>query len=637
MRPFLLPGDEPKFGQHVEIFKFMQIGTIIRVDNELNLVDITFDSNMGTSTNVPITSPFYTGRAFIGGMPEVGSQVVCGFVKNTNNIGFPIIVSYFNPFYLKSIQYSYDRGKAPNDLKSLESIKDKIGYNVTRLKRRKLYPGDINLESSQGAELVLDHDVMLADANLNEISISSTDNSIISSSVINKIFTSGVKLTSGIIERSDVALMDSLVLADGDEQTIITDNLNSIDKNGQPFSEFKLVVNEVSYGTLMGSRIDQDPSTIEDIPLVTQTFGTVVGDRKSDMERYGRVLKPQIFTSAIEAIVNSQDLICIPSEYTTIASAYQLNFKSGTKIDIDKEGHTFVKLSASSGRHALGAGRSLEMATDGSIKLVVGRNANQQRSIDLDTTGACSINIGNDDRNLKSIDLITSRSIYVTVKAPDRLGYALKESYKGNVLRDVRGNQEITVSGNYTITVQGKIQENILGTKVENYINDKLTNYGGSFSEILIGTRKSVIGGLGSSGTVFGVDTTIATGGSSLTATLGSVKETLLKGDRTTSVLVGNIEETIGIGDKTIKITTGNFDVNITAGKVTITNNLGTIEISMAGTIDITSNIKVNVNAPLVDLGSSPVKGGIVTNLTHPVDYVTGLPILGSLTIKASS
>ena len=57
----------------------------------------------------------------------------------------------------------------------------------------------------------------------------------------------------------------------------------------------------------------------------------------------------------------------------------------------------------------------------------------------------------------------------------------------------------------------------------------------------------------------------------------------------------------------------------------------------MAGTIDITSNIKVNVNAPLVDLGSSPVKGGIVTNLTHPVDYVTGLPILGSLTIKASS
>lgn len=656
MKARVLPGDDPHHGQLVDYFKFLQIGTIVRVDDELNLVDISFDSNPSIIPNIPLTSPFFTGRAFIGGMPEVGTMVVCGFIKNTNSFGSPIILTYLNPFYIRSLNYAYDDGKAPIDLDSLASVKDKIGYGVTRLKRRKIYPGDINLESSQGAEMLLNDDVSIADANLNEIMISSVENAIISSSINNVMYTSGVRVTSGTANRPGAVSVDKTVLPNGKSQSIITDNTNSIDLGGQPFSEFRIDVNELSTGVMPPvdsfEQSDFDITSPDGSFLVSQTFGTLIGNSKRDIEHYGRVLRPQIFTSAIDSTLDIRDVNCVPNEYLTISGAYQLKFKSGTKIDVDKEGHTFIRIAASTGRHPLGAGRSLEMATDGSLKAFIGRNINQQHSIDLETSGACSFHFGSDDRDSKSLDWVLERSMYISVKASDRFGFALNESYIGNVTQKVVGNKEITVSGNYTITVQGKIQENILGMKVENFVNDKLTNYGGNYGEIIVKSKTSKIGGV-----IDGVaeSTDIAVGDSTLKIKtkgdrieeyslgkksvkllLGDSIETLIKGDRKTDVTLGSIKETIGVGDKTTSITTGDFKVSITAGKIEISTGAGSIKISTAGaTIDITSTAVINVKAPIVNLGPGVLPGMVVTNVTHPVDYITGLPIIGTPTVNA--
>ena len=72
--------DDPTMNQFVDFYKFLQVGKIVRVDNEKQVVDIQFQSNPILSRSVPVTNAFSTGRAFIGGMPEVGAVVICGFI-----------------------------------------------------------------------------------------------------------------------------------------------------------------------------------------------------------------------------------------------------------------------------------------------------------------------------------------------------------------------------------------------------------------------------------------------------------------------------------------------------------------------------------------------------------------------------
>jgi hypothetical protein len=54
--------------------------------------------------------------------------------------------------------------------------------------------------------------------------------------------------------------------------------------------------------------------------------------------------------------------------------------------------------------------------------------------------------------------------------------------------------------------------------------------------------------------------------------------------------------------------------------------------------VDVISGTQVNVKAPMVNIGQSPVKGGIVTGLPMPshYDFIVGLPLLTSQTVKAA-
>jgi hypothetical protein len=127
-------------------------------------------------------------------------------------------------------------------------------------------------------------------------------------------------------------------------------------------------------------------------------------------------------------------------------------------------------------------------------------------------------------------------------------------------------------------------------------------------------------------------------------------------GDKSTNVKVGNINqnvingssiETIVNGSKKISIKSGSFIVEITAGDVQVKTNLGAINInSIAQTVDINgaltvtikSGVKLNLSGPQVQIGSLPAIGGVITGLPSPthLDFVTGLPLIGSKTVMAS-
>ena len=696
-RANVLKYEDPNFGQFVDFYKFLQIGRITRVDNEKQAVDIQFQTNINQFTNIPLTNPFSTGRAFIGGMPEVGSYVICGFIKLTNKIGSPVIVSYLDPLYYHALNYIYEGGKSEGT-DSISSIFDKIGYGIRRLKRRKIYPGDLDFESTQGSELLLDDGIILTDSKLNEIRFSAAERTIYTNSINNFLYTNAARILNGLISRPNSPHITPITMDNGQLLYIATANGKTIDTGGQALTEVRTEIREIANAVLdvVESYDDDDfaDSTSQGRLLINQVLGTLVGNEKDRADRYGKILRPQIFTNTESNLISIDDMICTPDQYLTLATAYQLLFRSGTKFDIDKEGHTFVHLAASSVAHPLGAGRSLEFAADGSMKFVIGKSNLGNRSLELDTTGKVSMNFGFDTDTMSSCDWTLDRKLSITVKAPDANGYAKQEEYFGHVYETVHGNKTIDVDGELNIIVKGKIQEDIQGAKVENYVNDKMTNYGGNHQEIITKQKQSKLGEgavtdiasqgdtlniiegdktenltLGSkSVTLVAGDSkeTLLLGSHSVDLTVGDMSESLLKGDRKAAITLGNhsidvssgnitenvslgdSKETVGSGDKTIIINMGNFQIKVTAGDITIQTTAGNVNVQAASqkvtingmlSVDVMSATTVNVKAPMVNLGSSPAQGGVVTGspgVPSHLDFLVGLPLLSSATVKSS-
>jgi hypothetical protein len=131
----------------------------------------------------------------------------------------------------------------------------------------------------------------------------------------------------------------------------------------------------------------------------------------------------------------------------------------------------------------------------------------------------------------------------------------------------------------------------------------------------------------------------------------GKIIDTITTGDRETNVITGNIKENITAGNSTeaivtgnkkIQITTGDYKVDITAGNIEVKTKAGAVKIDSTtqsveinGLLSVTlkSGTKIEHLAPMVNLGNSPVRGAVITGMPLPshLDYVTGLPLIGSM------
>ena len=142
-----------------------------------------------------------------------------------------------------------------------------------------------------------------------------------------------------------------------------------------------------------------------------------------------------------------------------------------------------------------------------------------------------------------------------------------------------------------------------------------------------------------------------ATPGGVATASIVMDKNNIKIGDNAADsqqdyIELDNDSHTITINAGTWAVKVSN-DANITIqGDCNITcNNLNatvqgdatvsaaSLEADIQGDVDITAAGAASITASVVQLNGPG--GGVVTTLTHPVDYITGLPILGSLTVTA--
>lgn len=155
--------------------------------------------------------------------------------------------------------------------------------------------------------------------------------------------------------------------------------------------------------------------------IIEKTQGTLVGYSQFDPTTYGKVLKPVLFpyttqgrfavdvTSSYLPTVASSDNV----ETRLAASAMAIRFPheyNTTRIDITKEGFTSFEIGstlpkeniplAGGYEHPHGAGRSLEGHAVGSVKLVVGKNRDEEEALDFSALGQVVMRLGADDASL---------------------------------------------------------------------------------------------------------------------------------------------------------------------------------------------------------------------------------------------
>ncbi len=158
--------------------------------------------------------------------------------------------------------------------------------------------------------------------------------------------------------------------------------------------------------------------------IIEKSEGTLVGFNQFDQTTYGRVLKPVVFPYTYlgrfgaDSETSYQTIFDDPThvEARVAASAFSIRFPSEinlTRLDVTKEGFTTFQIGSTipketnpfnSGsyeyEHPHGAGRSLEANLLGSLKLVVGKNRDEEDAIDVQALGQTVLRLGADDASL---------------------------------------------------------------------------------------------------------------------------------------------------------------------------------------------------------------------------------------------
>jgi hypothetical protein len=614
---------------------YVRTGIIEEVDVDKYEMTVRWTGNQGVHTKVPISFPYAGPAGHIGGLPEKGAMGIFGFINDGGGKGSPLLLTYLMAGLDAKLNY--------NTVQVFPDAISTSDINQVDFKLRKMNPGDMVVSSPLGGLVFLNNSVEFHDNAQDSILIREDDQLIISTSLNNYVFTDGVSISSGPALRNGLLIYDSdgnkidnngaiQSLSGGKDNIYIVPYGNPIDSDTQYYSEYRVDVDDLVDGRLDLNDINSSSPLSTRDPIVSLSMGNLIGADKRNIQLYGMLLKARLFASASDKRGNFALERAIETngvdEPGILGMAYALQFKSGAFIGVDKEGHYNVNLPASSA-NPLGAGRSMSVLAQGSLKEIWGASSDNFNSWDLSTTGGVIWDLGahNYTEKERSLEITTAKGISIQVKSGDTDGFALNESYRGDVFQTVLGNK-VQSSINLSLVITGLKTEQIGGSVTESVQSDKSVSVAGVYSETVVKEMQGK----------FGVrKTTITTGNDELTVLAGNISETIATfGKRSTLVTAGSIEETVLTGSYKTTVGAGSYTISVGTGTISISSTVGTV--SMSGTaVTITGNLAVQVNAPIVQLGNGALIGGVVSGLpgipTH-FDYVTGLPLKGSLKVS---
>jgi len=488
---------------------YLRFGTVREIDYDRYTMTIVWLGEKGTRDNVPISFPYMGPAGCIGMVPEIGSVGIFGFYDEGTGKGSPVIVGFL-PSGL-STALDHNVGKAMPDAIPTDDV------NEIKHSFRKLLEGDLSVASPKGSMLFLNDSVELYDAMQDIIQIREGDQAILQNSLNNFVFADGVAITMGPIARPGLALIDlngdpktdisarEITLPSGKRMVYVLPFVEDITYDTQMLAEYRISVDELCDGKLDMNEYNSDTIASMRDPVVTQILGNYVGaDRRNDRQ-YGRILKPIMFASSTDR-KGAFDLI--PTEQNAgvdeagvLGLAYALHFhKSTAFFGFDKEGQCYLHMPKSRANPS-GAGRSMSILGEGSLKERWGSDANDANSWHLVTDGGIKWDIGKHNTSAQGVSVFfkAAGSWNLDVTGTDEGGYSKRGVYVGNVSEKIGGNHEFATN-NETIKINGLKVEDVTGSIKETCQSDRTISVSGMFSEIVVkekqcrfGKRKTTI------------------------------------------------------------------------------------------------------------------------------------------------
>jgi hypothetical protein len=658
----LPPGARPPISLQKLDINFW-LAEVVDVDVERQTMSVQTKFKDTPIAGVPITQPFAGTSSFISGVPEKGSMVLLGV-----NFEFDIVypVAYL-PAYIYAIDHQHVQ-KWPDILQSVD--------NDLFYRHRLLKPGEINIGSGEGSEILLSYDTLLENSYGDSFLMRSSDHSIISSSLANSMFTSGVWMNAGIIQRNSLDQPNTddghfayrRVLRDGRvTYQLRPENSNEFSKY---YSEYLIEVEDQGSPTLPLNDINYEINSDIRRPIAILSMGNFAGNNSTKPTTYGKLLRVNLFNSpnASDGTFSFVPLIKDqPENYGMAIMLYaprRENYEGkGALFGIDKEGHFYQYIPRASGG-GLGKGRSMSIFAEGNKKEIWGAEDTSGNSWDMTLKGGLRWDVGTHNDGDINNPSLNSTSMYVKTSGRVYFQYGLKpettiydidqsdkvpkdiskykkiEKVGGYERKEVSGSRETIITGGDSYSIGGLKKEKItgfydthVGTSRNISIGDCHTLSVTNEAQEKIGSKKI----------------TCSKGSHELTInTIGSIKESIVvQGDRTTDITLGNIKENITtLGSRTFETKAGDYSVNVlTKGNLTHKTNIGdVVSNTKVGKADIGSSLGVSIKTQAgvtldglkiqLKTPASALGGNIITKNTSNC-YITGAPNIGIPTITA--
>lgn len=606
-------------------------------------------------TEIPIAMPFAGISSFISGMPEKGSIVI---LMALDNIYFPIA-------YLPTYMYALEQKQIQMWPDSVQAMENDFFY-----RHRSLRSGEINIGSSEGAELLLSHNALLENSYGDNILLRSSDHAIISTSLNNCIFSSGVWLNAGVIQRNALVTDNRDEGQYAYEHTLrdgkIIYQLKPEDTGAlsRYYSEYLLEVEESGSPELPLNSINDQRDIDSRTPTAIFSLGNFVGNNPSK-NTYGKMLGLSFFKDhnatdgafSFKALVKDQ-----PERHGLAIALYKperANYEQGAIFAIDKEGHFYQYIPATSGGGLPGTGRSMSIVARGNKKEIWGADSILNNSWDTVLKGGLkwiigSHNINDYDLRNTSMDIVTDGKVYFqygtntnrSMRDFDQPKKLIQNVDKYRKIEKVGGYERKEITGSRETIIEGGDFFKIKGMKKES-VNGAYNTFVGTNRNINVGDVYSLkVANEGQES--FGNRTITCNKGSHKTTIsfAGNIEEKInILGNKITSIKAGSITESILFaGNRIFKTLTGNYKVNVlAAGNVThktVAGNIvgetkaGKMNLKSSLGMDIKTLAAVKVQGLKVNLKTPVPMGKVVTKLTS-VCFVTGVPNPGHPMITA--
>lgn len=429
----------------------LRVARVVRVDYENMLVDVVFEDSVGSRVEIPVAYAGASQRAMSVVVPELNSIVLVGFARYFGSLSSAYIVTTlsfghrsrvnFRPYKSQTskdprVRRFRGRKLYPGDVYHASSRGSEIHLDYD-VKIEGPSFDTIRIREEDGALITRSLQTYTANTAVRTWSgvITRDDFEILDPEL--DVTSEGVEGPLGEIRRSGLPYSWT---SSGRKHCHVTLTGEALDDQGVPFVEWRASVEELSNATrpVTAETHDfdfqmTDPRWRQDAhQLMEMTVGTLVGDDPIYEEsRYGHVLVPSLLKRDYWFEADGEDLDK-PNIYEHVytegagwsadedapgylweeplahdsqldkklATAAAIRFrmrneKSGMAyFALTKEGKAYLHLGRSSGFDDIGEGRSLEMATEGSVKVVLGRNTDEGHSLWLATRGSVVQHIG---------------------------------------------------------------------------------------------------------------------------------------------------------------------------------------------------------------------------------------------------